>query len=313
MFAITNLLDWTNVNSSQPVSQLAAKLGSGSDCCGLHSCGRFWTWWWTVWVVPTFTVYFSKSIGHQKTLRRNLFSCFWTHLVIPHEKGKVRMINITASACQHAIINFVRWNISLWIQRHSLVVFLLSASRCFDIRALLKETNLLLPQVKMDVLRATAQTKFPMVATGPFWAPLPSSCLFLPLIYPLRFPSQGLFHLELLEIPLSVERHPSLALSSHFRRTCDSAQNEYNKHLNLSGAAKWLPTGLGEGNTLTGKMFMPWRLKTCKRGLGTVFQGLSSQTEQDRVCLSWQTGQGSSSMFSIQITIMFSHWTTILF
>lgn len=88
MFAITNLLDWTNVNSSQPVSQLAAILGSSSNCCGLHSCGRFWTWWWTVWVVPTFSVYFPKSIGHQKTLRLNLFSCFWKHLVIPHQKGK---------------------------------------------------------------------------------------------------------------------------------------------------------------------------------------------------------------------------------
>lgn len=79
------------------------------------------------------------------------------------------------------------------------------------------------------------------------------------------------------------------------------AQNEYNKHLNLSVPAEWLLTGSGEGNTLTGRMFMPWRLKTCKRGLGTIFQGLSSQTEQDHVCLSWQTGHMLSSMFSIQI------------
>lgn len=165
----------------------------------------------------------------------------------------------------------------------------------------------------MDVLRATAQTRFPMVVEQLAHFGLPSSCLFLPLIYPLRFASQGLFHLEQLEIPLSVERHPSVALSSHFRQTCDLAQNEYNKHLNLSDAAKWLLTGLGEGNTLTGKMFMPWRLKTCKRGLGAIFQGSSSQSEQDHVCLSWQTGQGLNSMFSIQITIMFSHWATILF
>ncbi len=308
MFAITNLLDWTNVNSSQPVSQPAAKLGSGSNCCGLHFCGRFWTWWWTVWVVPTFSVYFPKSIGHQKTLRLNLFSCFWTHLVIPHEKGNVSVINITASACQHAIINFVCWNISLWIQRHSLVVLLLRASWCFDIRALLKETNLLPASGQDGCVESHSPDQIPhgRWATGPLWAPLPSSCLFSPLFYPLCFPSQGLFHLEPLEIPLSVERHPSLALNSHFRQTCDSAQNEYNKHLNLSGAAESLPTGLGEGSTLTGKMFMPWRLKTCKRGLGTIFQGLSSQTEQDHVCLSWQTVLGLSSMFSIQITIMFS-------
>lgn len=37
-------------------------------------------------------------------IRLNLFSCLWTYLVIPHEEGKVLMIIITLSACQHAII-----------------------------------------------------------------------------------------------------------------------------------------------------------------------------------------------------------------
>ncbi len=183
------------------------------------------------------------------------------------------------------------------------MVLLFRTLWCFDIRALLKETNLLPASGQDGCVESHSPDQIPhgRWATGPIWARLPSSCLLLPLIHPLHFPSQGLFHLELLEIPPSVERHPSLALSSHFRQTCDSAQNEYDKHLNLSGLAKWLLTGAGEGNALTGKMFMPWRLKTCKHGLGTIFQGLSSQTEQEHVCLPWQTRQGLRRMFSIQI------------
>lgn len=77
-----------------------------------------------------------------------------------------------------------------------------------------------LPRVKMNVLRATAQTRFPMVVEQLGHCGLCSFSLYLffPLIYRLCYPSQGLFHLELLEIPLSVERHPSLVLSSHFRQ-----------------------------------------------------------------------------------------------
>lgn len=188
MFAITNLLYWTNVNPSQPVSQLAAKLGSGSAHCGLHSCGRFWTWWWTVWVVPTFSVYFPKSLGHQKTLRLNPFSCSWTHSAIPHEKGNVSMINITVSACQHVIINYVCWNISLWIQRHSLVVFLLRASWCFDIRALLKETNLLPASGQDGCVESHSPDQIPhgRWATGPV---LGSAPLSLPFPSPSSIPS----------------------------------------------------------------------------------------------------------------------------
>lgn len=133
------------------------------------------------------------------------------------------MINITTSACQHAIIYFVCWNISLWIQIHSLVVFLVHASWCFDIRALLTETTLLPASGQDGCVESHSPDQSPhgCWATGPLWASLPSSCFFLPLIHPVRFPFQGLFHLELLEIPLSVERHPSLALNSHFRQTCD--------------------------------------------------------------------------------------------
>lgn len=181
----------------------------------------FWTWPWTVWVVPTFSVYFPKSIGHQKTLRLNLCSCFWTHLIIPHEKGKVTMINITTPACQHAIINVICLNTSLWIQTQLSMVFLLRASWCFDIREQLKETNLL-PALGQDgCVESHSLDQIPHGhwATGPFWAQFPASCLFVLLSYPLHLVSQEPFLLRLLEIPLSVERHPSLALSSHFRQT----------------------------------------------------------------------------------------------
>lgn len=173
-------------------------------------------------------------------------------------------------------------------------MFLLRAWWCFDIRVPLKETNLLLASGQDGCVESHSSDQIPHGhwATGPFWAPLPSSCLFLPLIYPLHFPSQGLFHLELLEIPLSVERHPSLALSSHFRQICDSTQTEYNKHLNLRATGKWLLTGVGEGNTLTRKMFMLSRFRMYRHGSGTIFQGLRSQTVHYHVCLSWQTGLG---------------------
>lgn len=43
-------------------------------------------------------------------------------------------------------------------------------------------------------------------------------------------PSQELFHVEnCWKSPTSVERHPSLALSSHFSRTCDLAPNGHDK------------------------------------------------------------------------------------
>lgn len=167
----------------------------------------------------------------------------------------------------------------------------------------------------MDVLRATAQTRFPMVveqlAHSGLRSPLPA--FSFPSSIPSASPPRDYSTSSCWKSPCLLKgilHWHSAAISG---RHAISAQNEYNKHLNLSGAAKWLLTGLGEGNTLTGEMFMPRRLKTCKRGLGTIFQGSSSQSEQDHVCLSWQTGQGLSSMFSIQITIMFSHWSTVLF
>lgn len=127
------------------------------------------------------------------------------------------------------------------------MVFPLHVSQSFDVRLLLKENQSLAclesrwmcwePQHRPYspwLLRNLA-----LLGAAPFLL------VFFPLIQPHYFPSQGLFHLELLEIPLSVERHPSVALSSHFRQTYNSVQTEYDKHLDLSGAVKWLLTGLG--------------------------------------------------------------------
>lgn len=80
--------------------------------------------------------------------------------------------------------------------------------------------------------------------TGRYWFPLRST---------FSFPSSilltlTLFHSGLLEIPLPpaiIERHPSLALSSHFCETCNSAQDKYKMHLNLSGTSKTTGGQLG--------------------------------------------------------------------
>lgn len=196
MFGITNPLDWTNVNSSQPVSQIAAKLGSSSDCCGLHSCGRFWTRWWTVWVVPTILCIFSPN---PLVIRKHLgwiSSVVFGHAWPSHMKRKVFQWSISASACQHAIINFVYWNISLWIQSYSLVVFLLSASWCFDIGVLLKETNLLPASGQDGCVESHSPDQIPHgpCATGPFWSlcsPLPAFPLSPPLPLPGTIPPRA--------------------------------------------------------------------------------------------------------------------------
>lgn len=195
------------------------------------------------------------------------------------------------------------------------MVLLSHASWCFDIRVLLEETNLLPASGQDGCVESCSPGQIPKgcLAAGHFWSLLPSTYLFLPLIHLLCLPSQGLFHIEMLEIPPSVKRHPLLALSSHFRRTRDSDKNEYNNHLNLSGACKMTSDWFQDGTTLTGKMFISWRLKMYKHGFEAILQRLSGSTEQEHACKSWYTGQALSSMFSIQITIMFSHWTAILF
>lgn len=162
----------------------------------------------------------------------------------------------------------------------------------------------------MDVLRATAQTRFPMVVEqlAPFWAPLPSPCLFLPPHPSPPLPLPG-------TIPPRAAGNPPVCWKASFTGTQQPFQTdmrfgwEWIRQASQSFRAlrKWLLTGSGEGNTLTGKMFMPRRLETCKRGSVPIFQGSSSQTVKERVCLSWQTGQGLNSMFSIQITIGFGH------
>lgn len=101
---------------------------------------------------------------------------------------------------------------STWIRRQMLV-FQLQASRCYDIRVVLNETNLL-PAAGHKWMCWEPQPRPDSQWSLSNWAVLAFlSCLFLSLVS-----SQGLFHLELLEIPLSVERHPSVALSGHFRQ-----------------------------------------------------------------------------------------------
>lgn len=193
-------------------------------------------------------------------------------------------------------------------------MILLHALWCFDIRVPLKETNLLPASGQDGCVESHSPDQIPngRWATGQFCFLLPSSYLFLPHNHPLTSPARDQSTSSCWKSPCMLKgilHWHSAAISA--RR--DSVQNEYNKHLNLSGACKMTADRLREGNTLTWKMFLPWWLKMYKHGLGAIFQGLSSQTQQDHVCLSWQTGQGLSSMFSIQITIMFGHGTALLF
>lgn len=239
---------WTR----QSDSQLAAKLGSISSC-GLHSYGRFLTWWEKVW-----------AVGRQA----ESVQLFW--------KGKSfndRSNFVCLSACGN------RWSLlkNPFIDSKTFIWgFTVTASRCFDIRVGLNETNLMPASGQDGCVESHSPDQISQWSSSPLLLPFPSSNLS-----PFASLPRNYFMLTCWNSPPSVERHPSLALSSHFRRTCESAQNEYDKHLNLSGACKMPARWFIEGNTLTGRMFIPWQLGTCKRGLEAIFHGLSSQTERN--------------------------------
>lgn len=234
--------------------------------CGLHSCGRFPTRWWAVWAgAPTQIVYFSpESVGHQ-TESAQLF------LDIPyHSTCKGKHFNdhyhpVRMSAWDNEVSRYRC--ICLLIQRNPLLVLLLHASPCFDITAPLKETNLL-PRLRSRLMcwesRPRPDPQW-SVRNWPVLVPAPLH-LFLPFIHPFDVETIPQWAAGNPPPLLSVERHPSLALSSHFCETCNSAQDKYKMHLNLSGACKMTGGQPGEGNTLTGKMFPPWRPGTRQRG-----------------------------------------------
>lgn len=167
---------WTR----QPVSQLAAQLGSLSYC-GLHSCGTFDN-----------DVRPSEAGQHSLYIFSNLLvigldgsGCFWTRTVIPHERvGGSLMVNITLSARQFVTVRETCWYTPLSDRSRR--------SSCCDISTSFEET---------EFSPAGGQDGCRWEPAGPLRSLPHSSHLFLPLLNPFGSPSQGLFHIELLEIP----------------------------------------------------------------------------------------------------------------
>lgn len=217
---------WTR----QPASQLAAQLGSFSYC-GLHSCGTFDN-----------DVRPSEPRQHSLYIFFNLLvigldgsSCFWTRTVIPHERGE-RFNDqhhfVYPSACdsQRSLL------IHPIIDSKTLIGVVAFNVVTFQHR--LKKPNPRLPRVRMDALRAKAQAVFPnrsAVVSSSLVVPFPSP----PLPVLLSFPGT-VSHWAAGNPPTSVERHPSLALSSHFSRTCDLAPNDNDKLSIFRVLEKWL-------------------------------------------------------------------------
>lgn len=115
--------------------------------------------------------------------------------------------------------------------------------------------------------------------TGRYWFPLPST---------FSFPSSilltlTLFHSGLLEIPLLPLR-PLRSLKGilHWHSAAISVRLVIQLRINtkcisiFQALAEWPAVSLGEGNTLTGKMFPRWRPGTRRRG----FTGSISVPEQ---------------------------------
>lgn len=159
------------------------------------------------------------------------------------------MIMIILSACQRGIIRSAGAVSAYWF-KETHCWLLLHASPCFDIAAPLKETNLSLRlRVKIDVLRVTAQTRSPVVpeklaGTGSR-SPPPFPSLH-PFFWRWHYSTVGLLEIPSPPpAPAIVERQPSLPLSSHICETCNSAQNKYKMHLNLSGICKMTSGQLG--------------------------------------------------------------------
>lgn len=235
MFAFANLADWTNVNPPQPVSHSEPNLAPVQAAAvrillEVFGCdgGSLELYQHSLYISPNLLV-IRKHLGQICAV---VFGRTWSSHM---KRIKASAINVTTSACQRAIISDVWREISSWIQTRLSAVFMLRASWCCD-----SKTSFCWPQVLDGCAASHRPDQSPRGgwATGPFWARLPSSCLFLLFIYFLHLASQELFLLRQLEIPLSVERHPSLALSGNFRRTCDPAQNGNDKHLNLSSTEK---------------------------------------------------------------------------
>lgn len=84
--------------------------------------------------------------------------------------------------------------------------------------------------------------------TGRYWFPLPSTFSFPSSIHSFdvdTIPQWAAGNPPHPTSPAIVERLPSLALSSHFCETCNSAQDKYKMHLNLSGTCKMTGGQLG--------------------------------------------------------------------
>lgn len=170
------------------------------------------------------------------------------------------------------------------------------------------------PQVKIDVLRVTAQTQVPsgQWETGRYWFLLPSTFSF-PSSIPL---TSRLFHSGPLEIPL-----PSCPLKGilHWHSAAISVRLVIQLRINtkcisiFQALAKWPAVSLGKETLWQEKCFPLDGPGHVSVALQAVFQCLSSQTEQDRVFLSWQSRHGLISMFSNQTTSMFSQGEAVLF
>lgn len=177
---------WTR----QPASQLAAQLGSFSSC-GLHSCGTF-----DKDVRP------SEPRQHSLYISSNLLvigldgsSCFWTRTVIPHERGE-RFNDQHHFVCPSACDSQRSLLIHPIIDSKTLIAVV--AFNVVTFQHHLKKPNRTDRGSGWMRWEPKPRLCFP---TGPLWSPPHSSYLSLPLLYPLCFPSQGLFHIELLEIP----------------------------------------------------------------------------------------------------------------
>lgn len=167
----------------------------------------------------------------------------------------------------------------------------------------------------MDVLRATVQTRFPMVVEqlgrSGLCSPLPA--FFLRLIHPRFFPLPE-------TIPPWAAGNPPVCWKASFTGTQQPFQtdmwfsSDWIQQASQSFRRCEITTDWFRGRkSLTGEMFMTWCPVAGKHASGTIIQGWSRQSEHDPVCQSWKTGQGLSDVFSIQIAIMFAQWTTVLF
>lgn len=124
---------------------------------------------------------------------------------------------------------------------------ILRALWCFDVRVLFMETNLLPASGQDECVESHSTDQIPhgCWATGPLWALL---FLFMPFLSPHLSPLLSLSG----TIPPRAPGNPPCLLkdilhwySAAISDRRDSAQTEYDKHLNLSGTRKGCLTALG--------------------------------------------------------------------